>query len=229
MSFLVMASSALTLGFLHGLGADHLMAIAALTANTSAEGRYARVLRTAVGFALGHAAVLGAGAILAVTAGLLVPASVSSGAEKFGGGLLVVMGAYGLWSLSTGRADAHAHGMTESAPTSRWHLHLSRATGHAPHSHGGAALPLVIGALFAVSSLRMVMLLQPFSPDAQALALPGLLALIVLFGAGILLSMSLFGVVLARVLSFRAVSQIGRAAAALIAIASIALGVYWIV
>ena len=222
-----MASSALTLGFLHGLGADHLMAIAALTTGSAAEGRSRRVIRTAVGFAAGHAVVLGAGAILAVTAGFLVPAAVSSGAERLGGVLLIVMGVYGLWSVTTGRAYAHVHGMTEAAPTSRWHLHLSRAAGHAAHSHGGATLPLIIGALFAISSLRMVMLLQPFSPEAQTLALPGLLALIVLFGVGVLLSMSLFGVVLARVLSLRAVSRIGQAAAAAIAIASIGLGSYW--
>ena len=222
-----MASSALTLGFLHGLGADHLMAIAALTTGSTAEGRYSRIIRTAIGFAAGHAAVLGAGAILAVTAGLLVPAAVSSGAERVGGAMLVAMGVYGLWSVGTGRAYAHVHGMTDATPTSGWHLHLSRATGHASHAHGGSTLPLLIGALFAISSLRMVMLLQPFSAEAQALALPGLLALIVLFGVGVLISMSLFGVVLARVLSLRAVSQVGRAAAACIAIASIALGAYW--
>jgi hypothetical protein len=227
MSFLVMASSALTLGFLHGLGADHLIAIAALTASSTAEGRSRRIMRTAIGFAAGHAAVLGAGAMLAVTAGLLVPAAVSSGAERAGGAMLVVMGTFGLWSVMTGRAYAHVHDSTAATPTSAWHLHLSRATGHASHTHGGSTLPLLIGALFAISSLRMVMLLQPFSPEARTLALPGLLALIALFGVGILISMSLFGVVLARVLSLRAMSHIGRAAAATIALASIGLGFYW--
>jgi hypothetical protein len=39
--------------------------------------------------------------------------------------------------------------------------------------------------------------------------------------------MSLFGVILARVLSLGAVETIGRAAAGLVAVASILLGVYW--
>ena len=86
-----------------------------------------------------------------------------------------------------------------------------------------------MGALFAVSSLRALMLLQPFGADATALALPVVLFLVVLFGLGILLSMSLFGVLLARVLSIRAVSVLGRAAAGLVAVASIALGGYWTV
>jgi hypothetical protein len=57
--------------------------------------------------------------------------------------------------------------------------------------------------------------------------LPALFALIALFGVGILIAMSLFGVLLARVLSLRTVNTLGRAAAGIVALASIALGVYW--
>ncbi len=81
--------------------------------------------------------------------------------------------------------------------------------------------------MFAVSSLRALMLLQPFGADARALALPVVLLLVALFGLGILLSMSIFGVLLARLLSIRAVSLLGQSAATLVAIASIGLGVYW--
>lgn len=227
MSFLALAGSALTLGFFHGLGADHLMAIATLAVDGSSERRQARALRTAVGFAFGHAVILGVGAVVAVTLGLLVPAAVSSGAEKVGGGLLMAMGLFGLWSLVGGHTYAHVHGRGGETSRGRWHLHLKRVSGHPAHAHGGSRLPLVLGALFAVSSLRAVMLLQPFSPEAQTLALPGLFVLIALFGVGILLSMSLFGVLLARVLSLQAVTAVGRTAAGIVATASIALGAYW--
>ena len=50
----------------------------------------------------------------------------------------------------------------------------------------------------------------------------------ILFGLGILLSMSLFGVLLARALSAVAIAALGQTAAAFVAIASLALGVYWI-
>jgi hypothetical protein len=227
MSFLALAASALTLGFLHGLGADHLMAIAALAVDGSADRRQARVLRTAVGFAFGHAAVLGVGALLAVTAGLLLPAAVSSGAERVGGAMLIAVGAFGLWTLTSGRAYGHIHTSPESGLEGRWHMHLSHGANHPARTHGRGVMPVVIGALFAVSSLRAIMLLQPFSPDARALAVPALLGLIALFGLGVLLSMSLFGVLLARVLSLKAVSAIGKTAAALIAVSSILLGAYW--
>lgn len=225
MSFFALAASALILGFLHGLGADHLMAIAALAVDGTPGRRHARVVRTAIGFAAGHAAVLGLGAVLAVTVGLLVPAAVSSGAERAGGAMLVVLGVFGLWTVVSGRTYGHIHGQVNGE--SRWHLHLSRAAGHPSYAHGGSAVPLVMGALFAVSSLRAVMLLQPFSSEAQSLALPSLLALIALFGVGVLLSMSIFGVLLARVLSLNAVNAIGRLAAGLVAVASILFGLYW--
>lgn len=225
MSFLALAASALTLGFLHGLGADHLMAIAAMAVDGKSDRRQTRAIRTAVGFACGHALVLGAGAVAAVTLGLLVPAAISSGAERLGGGMLIAMGVFGLWSIATGYG--HIHAVPGHQSSGRWHLHIARATGHPGHAHGGSVVPLVLGALFAVSSLRAVMLLQPFTPDAQTLALPSLFVLIALFGVGILIAMSLFGVLLARVLSLRAVNTLGRAAAGSVALASIALGFYW--
>jgi hypothetical protein len=86
-----------------------------------------------------------------------------------------------------------------------------------------------MGAVFAVSSLRMLMLLAPFGGEAGSLALPVLLVLIVLFGIGILLSMSLFGVLLARVLSLAAIARLGRSAGLTVALASIALGLYWMI
>ena len=55
-----------------------------------------------------------------------------------------------------------------------------------------------------------------------------LLGLIALFGVGILLSMSLFGVVLARVLSLRAIERLGHTAAVVVAVASIGLGLGWV-
>ena len=227
MSFLALASSALMLGFLHGIGADHMMAIAALSVDGRTERRRVSPIRTAIGFACGHAVILTLGAVLAVTAGVLLPAAISNGAERVGGGLLVAMGVVGLWSLAAGRTYGHIHERSNRMESGRWHLHLARDSGHPGHGHGGSILPLALGALFAVSSLRAVMLLQPISPDAQALALPVLFVLIALFGIGILLAMSLFGVVLSRLLSLKVVTSLGQGAAGLIALGSIGLGLYW--
>ncbi len=225
MSLEALSLSALTLGFLHGLGADHLMAIAALSVAGPVDRRQARVVRTAVGFACGHTLVLGAGVAAAVAFGLVLPAAVSSGAERVGGAILVTLGMAGCWSVISGRAYSHIH--SDAAGRAHWHLHLGGQRAHAG-GHAHSFVPTAMGAVFAISSLRALMLLQPFGAGAGTLALPALLLLIALFGLGILLSMSIFGVLLARVLSIRAVEQFGQMAAGLVAIASIGLGMYWI-
>ncbi len=225
MSIEALSLSALSLGFLHGLGADHLMAIAALSVAGPVDRRRVRVVRTAVGFACGHTLVLGVGAAAAVVFGLVLPAAVSSGAERVGGAVLIALGIAGCWSVISGRAYSHIH--RDAAGRAHWHLHLGGPLAHSG-GHAHSFIPTAMGAVFAVSSLRALMLLRPFGADAATLALPALLLLIVLFGLGILLSMSIFGVMLARVLSMRAVARFGQVAAGLVAIASMGLGMYWI-
>ena len=201
-------ASAFVLGFLHGLGADHLMAIAALAMDggddSAAAARRARSLGVAIRFAAGHAALLTLGAGLIVVIGWTVPISVERGGEMLGGALLIVMGGVTLQHLRR----------QPSAPRD--------AT--APHSH----LPTMIGAAFAVSSLRALAMLTPFGAELGAEPATVLLALIAVFAVGILASMSLFGVVLAGVLSTRTLARVGRGAGALVGVSSILLGTAWI-
>jgi len=198
--------SAFALGFLHGLGGDHLMAIAALSmdgaADLSAAARRTRALGVAMRFAAGHALLLGAGASLIVLVGWTIPPHVERGGEMLGGALLIAMGLVTLQHLQ--RHEHHEH------PTH--------------HSH----LPAMIGAAFAISSLRAVVMLTPFGQTVGAEPLPLLLALIVVFAGGILASMSLFGVALAGVLSTRALQRVGHGAGALVGLSSIVLGLAWV-
>ncbi len=220
----LLVSSALALGFVHGLGADHLMAIAALSLGAAGETpalQRARAFGVAVRFAIGHALLLalGAGALLAL--GWSLPAVVERGGEVLGGALLIALGSAGLWSVLSGRVYGHSH------PPRLWHLHLGRRDRHplpSAHSH----LPTILGAAFAVSSLRALTMLAPFGSTLSSSPLPTLLLLIAVFGVGILLSMSLFGVAFARAMSAAIAARLGRAAALLMATASMALGVFWI-
>lgn len=226
---MLLISSALVLGFLHGLGADHLMAIAALSLGTAGEAtavQRTRALGVAVQFAIGHAVLLalGTGALLAL--GWSLPLVVERGGEMLGGTLLVIFGAIGIWGVFWGRVygHTHRHGNESSA---HWHLHVGRKDHHplpSAHSH----LPTVVGAAFAVSSLRALTMLTPFGESVNAAPLSMLLVLIVVFAIGILLSMSLFGVAFARVMSAAVAARLGQAAALLMSTASIGLGVFWI-
>jgi hypothetical protein len=92
------------------------------------------------------------------------------------------------------------------------------------HSH----LPTIVGAAFALSSLRALTTLAPFGGGLGAAPLWTLIALIALFAVGILVSMSLFGVAFARVMSAAAAARLGQAAAVVMACTSIGLGLFWI-
>ena len=177
-------------------------------------------------FAAGHALLLALGAGAFIVLGWTIPAAVDRGGEVVGGVLLIVLGAVALWGIAAGRVygHSHVHGH-ETAP--HWHMHIGRPDRHpmaAAHSH----LPTILGAAFAVSSLRALVVLAPFGGNAIARPLPVLLGLIVVFAAGILLSMSLFGVALARVMTVSVVTRLGQTASGLMGVGSIGLGIYWI-
>ena len=216
------------LGFLHGLGDDHLMAIAALSLGDRAgtpAARRTRALGVAVRFAAGHALLLALGAGALIALGWSLPLVVERGGEMLGGTLLVVLGAVGLWGVAAGRVYGHSH-VGEPAP--HWHLHIGRPDRHprpSAHSH----LPAIIGAAFAISSLRALTMLAPFGElDGDTAPLWLVLVLVAVFGVGILISMSLFGVAFARLMSARALQRVSAYAAGGMAAASIALGVFWI-
>ena len=225
----MLISSALVLGFLHGLGADHLMAIAALSLGTADEApavQRARAFGIAVRFAFGHALFLAVGAGAFIVLGWSLPLVVERGGEMLGGALLILFGGLGLWGVFSGRLYGHTHRHGHE-PAAHWHLHLGRKERHplpSAHSH----LPTIVGAAFAISSLRALTMLTPFGNRVDAVSLSTLLVLVATFGLGILLSMSLFGVAFARFMSAAVAVRLGQAAAAIMAVASIALGLFWI-
>ncbi|HEX6209394.1 MAG TPA: hypothetical protein VF136_01375 [Methylomirabilota bacterium] len=227
---MLITGSALALGFLHGLGADHLMAIATLAVNADRDdrgGTHRAPIRVAIRFAVGHALLLLLGAAAVLVLGWRIPELVERTGEIVGGILLILMGAFTLWVVAGDRlyGHAHAHG---AAGLRSWHVHFGRRDRHpAPHAHSHVAG--LLGAVFAVSGLRALVLLAPSLDGGAASSLLTLVYLVGVFAVGILLSMSLFGIVLARVLgSAWVVRTLGRGAALATAIASMGLGVYWV-
>jgi len=224
-----LTSSAFALGFLHGLGADHLMAIAALSVGSPAT--RSRTFRVAVSFAAGHALLLAVGSALVIAAGWTIPLLVERTGEIAGGCILIALGLSGLWMAWTERVYGHTHphgSRLHVGLHSHWHLHVGSRDHHPQplrHSH----VPTLVGAVFAISGIRALTLLTPFGHTVSQTSIATLLGLILVFAAGILLSMSLFGIVLARTLGTpRIAVAAGRAAAAVTAAASVALGVYWV-
>jgi hypothetical protein len=179
---------------------------------------------------VGHALLLAAGAAVVLFFGWQIPVRFEQGGELVGGCLLIVLGLSVGWLTVRGQLYVHAHAHEDGGhgSHSHWHLHLGRG-----HSHNRAVhtvLPGLLGAVFAVSGLRALVLTLPLW-DAPAGAQPfwSLLFLVTVFALGILLSMSLFGIVLAHTLSARRMTgRVAGFSAAATAIGSLALGVYWI-
>src|ERR1700680_4821252 len=96
------------LGFVHGLGADHLMAIAALSLATPlGPARYGRAFWLAMRFAIGHALLLSFGAALVLFFGWQIPARFEQTGEVIGGCVLIALGLVGGWLAFSGRIYAH--------------------------------------------------------------------------------------------------------------------------
>jgi nickel/cobalt exporter len=230
----VLTGSMLALGFLHGLGADHLMAIAALSLATPlGPARYGRAFWLALRFAVGHALLLSIGAALVLFFGWQIPARLEQTGEFAGGCLLVALGLVGGWLALTGRiyAHAHAHEHGQHGPHTHWHLHIGQRGRHRSHRAAvHTALPGVMGGVFAISGLRALVLSLPlWSTPGAPHTFATLLLLVTFFALGILTSMSLFGIVLAHTLAAkRMTGHVARLAAAATAVGSVALGIYWI-
>jgi hypothetical protein len=221
----------LALGFLHGLGADHLMAIAALSLATPlGPARYARAFGLALRFAVGHAVLLAFGAGVVLFFGWQIPVRFEQGGEFIGGCLLIGLGLIVGWLTVSGRlyVHAHAHDAGEQGAHSHWHLHVGRQHSHRPPVH--TVLPGLLGAVFAVSGLRALILSLPLWNTASgANQFWSLLFLVTIFAVGILMSMSLFGIVLAHTLANRRMTgHVARFSAAATALGSFVLGIYWI-
>jgi len=194
------------------------MAIAALSMDgardRSAAVRRGEAIAIASRFALGHALLLGLGAGAIVLIGWSIPPHVERGGEMLGGGLLIIMGLVTLQHLRIHVRTSDHEPRTSDA----------RRRPSAIHSH----VPTIIGAAFAISSLRAIAMLTPFGNGIGTAPLPLLLALIGIFAVGILASMVLFGIALAGVLSTSALQRVGHAAGALVGVSSIVLGVAWV-
>lgn len=187
-------------GILHGLGADHLVAITAVAA---AGGGFQRITVFAARFALGHALVIVLAGAVAFFGKRFLPPHWEKNFELVAGASLLLGGVGLLVGLLTKRISLHIHHHEhEGVPHKHLHFHFCHAESHR-HVHG--VFTVLLGAMFALGGARTMLVATPIvlARDGFEFALR-----IAAFTAGIVLSMTLFGV-LARILLDRGSKFLG--------------------
>lgn len=210
------------LGFLHGLGSDHLMAITTLVSR-GAKSKEAFIV--GLRFSLGHMATLALIGSLGIIVNFTIPLSFEKGSKILGGTLLVFLGGWILYDLLKGKFSLHRHLHAHGGENHR-HLHFHLWGRHkARHLH--PHLPTLLGSAFALSGIGALLVVIPV---VLAESTGKSILYVLLFGIGIISSMSIYGFITARFfrifLRNRLLFKGSLVATGLI---SIFLGLYWII
>jgi nickel/cobalt exporter len=216
-----------TAGVLHGLGPDHLAAIAALVGRgTGRQIERRQLALLGLRFGLGHVTAL---VLLAVTVwalGRSVPDNWQRGLEQAGGVVLVLLGGWILAEVFRRRVVVHSHSHRHTqAEEEHEHVHI-HLRGEHPRTHSHPHLATMVGGLLGFSGARALLVALPIvaagSADSMAVR-------VVAFGAGIVVSMTLAGwlaqAALARAARTPAYARVVVGATGVL---SSALGLYWL-
>lgn len=190
------------LGLQHALEADHIAAVASLTADKKGA---RNIIRHGAVWGMGHALVLGAfgGAVYALE--LSLSERLASGLEFAVGVMMVLLGARLLYVLLRDRIHFHAHRHGADAHFHA-HSHAGDVANHAlsrhAHAHpaGGWRRSLAVGMMHGLAgSAALVALAASTAPS-----IPLGITFMALFGMGSIAGMALFSAVIAVPLSYTA-------------------------
>jgi ABC-type nickel/cobalt efflux system permease component RcnA len=225
-------SSLLGLGFLlgvrHALEADHVAAVASLATRASST---RQGVTLAALWGAGHACMLLLVGGLAVAAGAAMPPGLARALEAAAGLLLAFLGWDVLRRVHRRRIHFHVHRHAEGLRHLHAHSHSGEsAAGHDPdrhrheHPQGLLARALLVGSVhgMAGSAALVVVSLQAVGSVPQAI---GYMAV---FGAGSVLGMVLFSLIIALPLRVRGgyLERAARGLEAALGAASMALGLW---
>ncbi|MBX2884401.1 MAG: sulfite exporter TauE/SafE family protein [Granulosicoccus sp.] len=210
-----------SLGLIHALDADHIMAVSLLSSRTRHLRNKVAIVLTTLGYcfkwALGHSLILlTAGALLAIY-GIQLPENLQLVAEKLVGVFLVAMGLIIAWQFWRNRIQlkVHQHGDIS-------HVHLVEHNQRV-HSHK----PVLIGMVHGLAGSAPVLAILPLLGGNQVSV--GMLYL-TLFSIGVMISMMIFGLLFGRLQHWftRFGDRAFQVARLTLGLASIVFGGYWL-
>lgn len=212
-----------SLGLVHALDADHVMAVTVLS---SSKPGFARTLRHCAHWALGHGFVLLSAGILLFGLGVAIPDGLVWLAEVLVGVFLIGMGLFCLWRFRCERIVLveHRHGEVTHR---HWQIEGDRTHARAAANDRSGHAPVMVGMLHGFAGSAPALALIPVVAQGQV---AGALGYLLLFSLGVMLAMLAFGLGFGKLqqwLGRRSVSLMNRSRH-LIALTSMVVGGYWL-
>jgi nickel/cobalt transporter (NicO) family protein len=208
-------TTALLLGSLHALEADHMAAVTSFAVRRPG-------LREAARFGVRWAAGHG-GAIVLLGGGLLllgahVPEATEHLLERFVG---VVMIGLGIWTF---RGAGRMHGHSGDAAHTHGHDHAAPVHAHGGHRHAVTAVGVVHGLAGSGAAVALIPVVALDNPLAG-------LGYLVVFAVGTILAMALYGVVAGFLVGRASTASLhlAQVIARVTGVATIIIGLLWLV
>ena len=183
---ITLISVGFTLGLVHALDADHVMAVSAMS---NSRVGFTRSIAFCANWALGHGGVLMVSGLLLFGFGIGIPESFAWYAELFVGVFLVAMGSLCLWRFHRERISLveHRHGEV-------LHRHWQvEGSGHAGEIDGDRVqrhTPVMVGVMHGLAGSAPALALVPVVAHGELLTA---LVYLALFSLGVMLAMLVFG------------------------------------
>lgn len=213
-----------TIGLRHALEADHLAAVASLSARATGRGE---LLRVAGAWGVGHALTLLAIALLWAATGITVPDPAQPFVEAAAGLLLIWLGADLLRRREGGRAHVQPHEHRDGTVHAHLHWRVQDPDGAIVLSHPHARHPLrralIVGSVHGLAGSALIGLLA--AGDAHA---GRVVAYAGIFGLGATAGMLALSTAVSFPLRWPSVQAVafGRSCRVALAVGSMAIGAW---
>ena len=174
-----------SLGLMHALDADHVMAVSALS---NQKPSFFRTLWFSANWAVGHGGILLLSGALLFGLGISIPDSLQYLAEAIVGLLLIAIGLFSFWQFKQQKLHmtVHSHGNIKH---SHWHdaQHIENAK-QKPTKE--AHVPIMVGSLHGLAGSAPALALIPAASQGQ---MSTVVTYLLVFSLGVMLSMMVFG------------------------------------
>jgi len=192
-NFYTIISLAFSLGVVHALDADHIMAVSALTSSGKRRGD---TIRFCLRWALGHGATLIAIGSCVFLLGMAIPDQLSQYAEHLVGLVLIAIGLYVLYRLRQKKVHVHYHQHDGLPRHAHWHSHANSVANklqrkkhsNIPHKHNHSAV--MVGVLHGAAGSAPLLVLIPIAKLSSPIYA---MAYLIVFSMSVLICMALFG------------------------------------